>query len=162
MYSTEWGVYQLKKVIVLLFFASLSLQLLNGANVHAASPVKVWLQVMDSCKQALPGANFTLIKPNGSSVNMGPSAGKRRVTVSSSSCPLQRGNCRTVPTGCLSWAIIPPVSGITTYHIVEKSTWDASDRFYENPPGATSFTGFVPCNGGSACRSESATFSVDA
>ncbi len=152
----------MKKVILLLFFASFSLQLLNGANVHAASAVEVWLQVMDSCKQALPGANFTLINPNGSSVDMGPSAGKKRVTVSSGSCPLQRGNCQKVPTGCLSWAITPPMSGIATYHIVEKSTWNASDGFYENPSGATSFTGFVPCNGGSACRGESATFAVDA
>jgi hypothetical protein len=160
--SRELGVHRLKKVIALLFFVSLSVQLLNVTSVHAASSVKVWLQVMDSCRQALPGANFMLIKPNGSSVNMGPSAGKQRVTVSSGSCPLQRGNCQKVSTGCLSWIITPPSSGMVTYHIVEKSTWDASDKFYENPPGATSFTGFVPCNGGSACRGESATFAVDA
>ena len=152
----------MKRVIVLLLFASFSLQLLHGKNVHAASSVKVWLQVMDSCRQALPGANFTLIDPSGSSVDMGPSPGKRRVTVSSGSCPVQRGNCQKVPTGCLSWDVEPPASGTATYRIVEKSTWNASDGFYENPPGATSFTGFVPCNGGSSCRGQTATFTVDA
>ncbi len=160
--AQDWEGIRLKKVILFLFFASFSLQLLNGANVHATSPVKVWLQVMDSCKQALPGANFTLINPSGSSVDKGPSPGKKRVTVSPGSCPLQRGNCQKVSTGCLSWDITPPASGTATYRIIEKSTWDASDGFYENPPGPTSFTGFVPCNGGSACRSQTATFTVDA
>ena len=147
---------------MLLLFASFSLQLLNGANVHAVGSVKVWLQVMDSCRQALPGANFTVIGPNNSSMDIGPSPGKKRVTVSSGSCPVQRGNCQRVSTGCLSWNINPPVSGIATYRIIEKPTWNASDGFYENPPRATRFTGFVPCNGGSACRSQTATFTVDA
>jgi hypothetical protein len=160
--AQDWEGICLKKVIVLFLFASFSLQLLHGTNVHAAGPVKVWLQVMDSCRQALPGANFTLIDPSGSSVDKGPSPGKRRATVSSGSCPVQRGNCQRVPTGCLSWDIQSPVSGTATYRIVEKSTWNASDGFSENPPGATSFTGFVPCNGGSACRSQTATFTVDA
>ncbi len=152
----------MKKVIVLFLLVSFSLQLLHGVNVHAAGSARVWLQVMDSCRQALPGANFTLIDPSGSSVDNGPSPGKRRVTVSSGSCPVQRGDCQGVPTGCLSWDIEPPVSGTATYLIVEKSTWDASDGFYENPPGTTSFTGFVPCNGGSSCRNQTATFTVDA
>src|SRR3989442_6878252 len=35
-------------------------------QVHAAgSSTRIWLQVMDSCKQALPSANFTLVTPNG-------------------------------------------------------------------------------------------------
>ena len=121
----------MKKVIVLFLLVSFSLQLLHGVNVHAAGSARVWLQVMDSCRQALPGANFTLIDPSGSSVDNGPSPGKRRVTVSSGSCPVQRGDCQGVPTGCLSWDIEPPVSGTATYLIVENSTWNASDRFYE-------------------------------
>jgi hypothetical protein len=131
-------------------------------KVHAATPSKtIWLQVMDSCKQALPGANFTLVAPDGTNVNAGPSAGTGRVTVSTGTCPLQRGNCLTVPTGCVSWLITPPTSGTATYTIQEKPTWDATDDFFENPPGATAFSGFVACNGGSACQKESATFTID-
>ncbi len=134
----------MKKVTALFLFASFSLQLLHGANVHAASSVRVWLQVMDSCRQALPGANFTLIDPSGSSVDMGPSPGKRRVTVSPGSCPVRRGNCQEVPTGCLSWDIEPPVSGTATYRIVEKSTWDASDGFCEILQGQQASQGLFP------------------
>jgi hypothetical protein len=134
----------------------------NTLQVHAASSSKrIWLQVIDSCKQALPGANFKLITPNGTKFNAGPSAGTHRVTVSSGTCPSQRGNCQRVPTGCVSWLITPPTSGVATYTIQEYPTWDATDGFYENPRGATAFTGFVPCNGGSACQRESATFTVN-
>src|SRR2546422_1342729 len=132
-------------------------------QVHAAgSSTRIWLQVMDSCKQALPSANFTLVTPNGKTVNAGPSAGTKRVTVSSGTCPLQRGNCLTVPTGCVSWLISPPTSGVATYTIKEHPTKDATDGFNENPPGATAFTGFVPCDGGSACQKESAKFTINA
>lgn len=136
---------------------------LNTPQVYAASAsTTIWLQVMDSCKQGLPGANFTLVAPDGTLHQAGPSAGTKRVTVSSGKCPLQRGNCKTVPTGCISWLITPPSSGVATYTIKENPTWNASDGFYENPSGATAFTGFVPCNGGSACQSESATFTINA
>ncbi len=146
---------------LLLLGILLSLLLMNVESVHAAGTVKVWLQVMDSCKQALPGANFTLVNPDGSTVNAGPSAGTSRVTVSSGTCPLQRGNCQTVSTGCLTWTIAVPTSGTATYMIKERPTFDAADGFNENPAGATSFTGFVPCNGGSACGTQTATFTVN-
>lgn len=113
-------------------------------------PVNVWVQVMDSCKQGLPGANFTLVAP-GQTTNAGPSAGTKRVTVSSGTCPLQRGNCQKVPTGCLTFSITPPSSGTASYMILENPTFNSSDGFYENPSGETPFTGFVPCTGGSAC-----------
>lgn len=129
----------------------------RAIQAHAAGSVTVWLQVMDSCKEALPKAKFTLVAPNGTSISTLTSAGTSRVTVSSGSCPLQRGNCATVPTGCVKW-VITPLAG--TYKIKEHSTFDATDGFYENPPGATAFTGFVPCNGGSACKKESATFTI--
>src|SRR5690348_18180070 len=107
-----------------------------------AGPLRVWLQVMDSCKQAIPGANFAVFNPDGSTVDIGPSSGNKRATVSSGSCPLQRGNCQKVTTGCLSWLVTPPAYGSATYHIAERATWVPSDGFYENPPGKTSFTGF--------------------
>src|SRR5262249_39271755 len=95
--------------------------------------------------QALPGANFTLVTPGGTSINAGPSAGIKRVTVSSGTCPLQHGNCQKVPTGCLSWIITPPSAGTARYTILENPTFNTQDGFYENP------SSFVPCNGGSAC-----------
>jgi hypothetical protein len=137
------------------FFALNTAQ--HTMQAQAASSVTVWLQVMDSCRQALPKAKFTLVAPNGTTISTLTSAGTSRVTVSSGSCPLQRGNCATVPTGCMKWIITPTLG---TYKIKEHSTFDATDGFYENPPGATAFTGFVPCNGGSACKNESATFTV--
>lgn len=127
-------------------------------QAHAAGSVTVWLQVMDSCKEALPGANFTLVEPNGTKINAGPSPGTTRKTVSSGTCPLQRGNCATVPTGCVKWVITPQTG---TYTINENPTPNPIDGgLLENPPGATKFTGFVPCNGGSACKKESATFTI--
>jgi hypothetical protein len=136
--------------------------LIKAETAHAATPATVWVQVMDSCRQALPGAKFQLVTPNGTSPTIKTSSGTKRVTVSSGgSCPLQRGNCEEVHTGCLSWTITPPSSGTKLYKIKEKPTFNKSDGFLENPPGTMSFTGYVPCNGGSACRSETATFSID-
>src|SRR5579859_5715363 len=40
-------------------------------SAHAAGTITVYLQVMDSCKQVLPSANFTLVTPDGSNVNTG-------------------------------------------------------------------------------------------
>lgn len=146
---------------LMVFGVICSFLLLGAGNVHATTgQVTVWLQVMDSCKQALPGANFTLVAPDGTNYNAGPSAGTKRVKVASGNCPLPRGNCQLVSTGCVSWTIMPPISGTDTYTIQENSTYDAMDGFFENPPGITAFTGFVPCNGGSACKSQSATFTI--
>lgn len=133
-------------------------------------PVTVWVQVMDSCRQGLPGASFNLIAPDGITIiKTETSAGTKRVTVSSGTCPLQRGNCQKVPTGCLmTFSIMPPSSGAASYTIQENPTFNAQDGFYENPSsGQTRFTGFVPCNGGSACGGaltppfESATFTIN-
>jgi len=158
----------LQRLIPLLFIAASLLSLASVGSAHAASTITVYLQVMDSCRQALPGANFTLVNPDSSTVNAGPSAGTKRVSVGSGTCPLSRGNCATVPTGCVTFAITPPGSGTATYTIKENPTFVALDGFYENPPGATSFSGFVPCNGGSACpgafnpaNAQSATFTVN-
>src|SRR5262249_2631242 len=79
----------------------------------------------------------------------------------SGACPLQHGNCWQVPTGCVSWSITPPGTGTSLYTIQENVTLNRKDGFYENPSGIAPFSGFVPCNGGSACRSESATFTID-
>jgi len=132
----------------------------HTTQAHAAGSVTVYLQVMDSCKQALPFAKFTLVAPNGTTIATGTSAGSSRVTVSSGTCVLQRGNCATVPTGCVKFIIASPTTG--TYKIKEHSTSVSVSgiSFLENPVWPTAATGFVPCNGGSACISESATFTI--
>ena len=129
-------------------------------QAHAAGSVTVWLQVMDSCRKALPYAKFTLVDPNGTPISTLKSAGSTRPTVSSSgTCPLQRGNCATVPTGCVHWTITP-ISG--TYTIKENSisVTLSGITFLENPKWPSASSGFVPCNGGSACQSEIATFTI--
>lgn len=128
-------------------------------QAHAAGSVTVWLQAMDSCKQALPFAKFTLVAPNGTTIATGTSAGTGRVSLSGT-CVLQRGNCVTVPTGCVKFTIASPTTG--TYKIKEHSTSVSVSgiTFLENPKWPTASSGFVPCNGGSACRGESATFTI--
>ncbi len=135
----------------------------HTVQVHAASTVTIYLQAMDSCKEALPYAKFTLVAPNGTTSTL-TSAGTKRVTVASGTCPLQRGNCTiSNHTGCVSWQITPPTSGVATYKIKEQSTSKivSGITFLENPAWPTAATGFVPCNGGSACQSESATFTIN-
>ncbi len=105
----------------------------HTTQAHAAGSVTVYLQVMDSCKQALPFAKFTLVAPNGTTIATGTSAGSSRVTVSSGTCVLQRGNCATVPTGCVKFIIASPTTG--TYKIKEHSTSVSVSgiSFLENP-----------------------------
>ena len=151
---------------LVLFAASGYLKASEYLKIEAAhassSSVTVWLQVMDSCKRAIPGANFILVTPGGSRINAGPSSGiSSRTVLSFGNCPLSRGNCLQVPVGCLSWTITLPSSGTDRYTIFENATFNASDGFFENPSGPAPFTGFVPCNGGSACTYESATFTVN-
>ncbi len=126
---------------------------LMGGVAHAqpmqTGVVTVWLQVMDSCQQALPGAMVRLYSKMTGSEQAGPTPGTRPVTVASagSKCPLQRGNCVTVPsqTGCVSWTIPVPASGTVSYHIYQVAAPN----------------GYVDCTGGSACRSEYASFTVN-
>ncbi len=94
-----------------------------------------WIQVMDSCKQALPGALFSY-KVNGKTIKVGPTPGAKPVTIASGAgCPLQRGNCVNFTTGCLSFNIPIPSSGTKTYIIKETK----------------SPSGYMPCTGGSVC-----------
>jgi hypothetical protein len=109
----------------------------HAVRLHAAGPsTTFWLQTMDSCQQAIPGASFKL---QGSKLHIakGPGPGTGPVTVGSvnGNCPLQRGNCSAVPTGCLSWSIPVPARGSVTYKITETSA----------PAN------YVYCTGGSVC-----------
>ena len=113
----------------------------------ATTTVTVWLQTMDSCRQAIPGAYFTL-RGNGLYIVEGPGPGTGPKTVGSGNCPLQRGDCVTVPTGCLSWTLPVPSTGSMTYKIKE----------------TTHPKGYVPCDGGSVCPGgpEVVTLTIDA
>jgi hypothetical protein len=121
----------------------------STVEVAASGTATVWLQTMDACQQAIPGAGFTLSSTSLSQV-AGPGKGAKPVTVAAApgGCPLQRGNCTTVPslTGCVSWNVPIPDTGTVTYSIRQSRT----------PKG------YVPCTGGSACRDESVQLSVDA
>jgi len=88
---------------------------------------------MDSCRQAFPGAKYVLTG-HGLQLYKGPAPGSRLVTVGSGTCPLQRGNCVTVPTGCVSWTISIPSSTLT--YKIKETYWPS---------------GYVPCTGGSVC-----------
>jgi len=125
---------------------------LTGGVVHAqatqSSTVTVWLQVMDSCQQALPGATVSLSGKATGTEQAGPTPGTKPTTVASAhgKCPLQRGNCATIArqTGCVSWAIPIPTSGTATYTISQVAAPN----------------NYAPCTGGSACRNEYASFIV--
>ncbi len=105
----------------------------------------VWIQTMDSCKQALGGAAY-VVGGSGVSITVTtPSGGAGSVGVSAG-CPLQQGNCRA-GRGCASFT----APGPGTYTIRQTVT----------PPGnVTNPEGYAPCEGGSACRSEEATLTV--
>src|ERR671933_355772 len=100
------------------FLMVLLLSLVSFLGMGATSvPVRVasttttfWLQTVDSCREAIPGASFVLTG-NGLNITKGPGPGTKPRTVGSGSCPIQRGNCVKVPTGCLSWDIPIPSSG---------------------------------------------------
>jgi hypothetical protein len=100
----------------------------------AGSTSTFWVQTLDSCRHAVPGAYFVL-QGNGLYDLKGPGSGTKEANVGSGSCPVQRGNCQTVPVGCVSWDVPIPASGSATYTITEKSP----------PPN------FIPCTGGSVC-----------
>ncbi|HLZ56079.1 MAG TPA: VCBS repeat-containing protein [Ktedonosporobacter sp.] len=97
--------------------------------------VTFWTQKLDSCRQTLPGADFTL-SGNGLVITEGPTPGDKPVTVRyGGSCPIPRGNCLTIATGCLAWQIPIPAVGMASYTITE----------IQAPAG------YVPCLGGNRC-----------
>ncbi len=100
---------------------------------------------MDSCRQAIPGASYTLTG-NGLNLQQGPATGSRHTVSSGGGCPLQGGNCQTVPVGCVRFDVPIPGSGSMSYVVSESQT----------PAG------YVPCNGGSACLGQIANLVIDA
>ena len=122
--------------------------LAGGSGASAAGGATVWVQTMDSCKQALGAAAYVLSGGGVSLTAQSPSAQKARVA-STSGCPLEQGDCARATTGCLSFTGVP--GGTFTLRQTRAPAADNS-----NPEG------YAPCEGGSACRSEVASVTVTA
>lgn len=114
-----------------------------SAQTTTTHTARFWLQAIDSCRQAIPGARFQ-INGHGFNVAAGPTPGTKPRNVGPGTCPIQRGNCVTVPTGCVSWNVPIPASGSLTYKITETAA----------PPN------YVPCTGGSVCPGGPVTVAV--
>jgi hypothetical protein len=114
-----------------------------SAGSTAAS---VWLQTMDSCKQALGGAAYQLVGP-GLDMRLTTPSHTKQLVASSSTCPLQQGNCSSISTGCVQFAGLPPGS----YRIHETVPPKGDNS---NPEG------YAACNGGSACQSQEVDLTV--
>jgi hypothetical protein len=108
----------------------------------------IWVQTMDSCKQALGGATYVLSGAGVSATATTPAGGPGSVGPATG-CPLEQGSCGAQGHGCVSFAI--PAPG--TYTLRPTTT---------PPANATNPEGYAPCEGGSACRSEVATVTVGA
>ncbi len=119
-----------------------------GAPLVAAGSsgsATVWLQTMDSCKQALGGAGYQVV---GDGVDLRlTTASATKQSLSSSTCPLQQGDCSSIRTGCLQIPNLAP----GTYRIHELKTPKADTS---NPEG------YAACNGGSACQRQDVDLTV--
>jgi hypothetical protein len=115
-------------------------------NAKAASS-SVWIQTMDSCKNSIGGATYE-VAGAGITVTTPASSPSPVVTgPTQPACPLEQGNCTSATRGCVSFAT--PAPG--TYTIYETG---------EPPANATNPQGYAPCEGGSACQSETASLTV--
>jgi hypothetical protein len=125
--------------------------LLSGMGAAAASgpSTSVTIQTMDSCERALGSAQYVLT--DGARVNItARTPAHASQMVASGTCALQQGNCATFTTGCAQFLAVPYPG---TYTFLETVT----------PPGnASNPEGYAPCNGGSACRSQKGTVTIDA
>lgn len=117
----------------------------SGAT-KAVRSVTIWVQTMDSCRHALPGAHQTVHRPGGLTFVVGPSRGIKRASVGTSPCPAPRGNCVVTGVGCISFRVPVPAKVPARYTITQSAAQAAPHT--------------VPCNGGSACHGESALFIV--
>jgi hypothetical protein len=125
--------------------------LLSGVGGAAASgpTTSITIQTMDSCERALGSAQYVLTDGAGVNITATTPAHSSQ-TVASGTCALQQGNCATFTTGCGQFLAVPYPG---TYSVSETVT----------PPGNTSNPeGYAPCNGGSACRSQKGTVTIDA
>ncbi len=119
----------------------------NCAGVPPPTSAKVWIQTFDSCAQTTGGASYSVTDSSGTVIASGTATtGPQQSVPHPNGCPAQGGNCQLYTTGCISFALPVPASGTATYRVDETAA-----------P-----SGYVPCEGGSACRLEFATITVDA
>ncbi len=118
----------------------------SSVPASATATASFWLQTMDSCKQALGGADYELTG-GGVDQTVSTPSDRPHAVAPASGCPLQQGDCVTTTVGCVEFTDIPP--GV--YKIIQRTT---------PPPNPTNPEGYAPCEGGSACQSEVANVTV--
>jgi len=104
------------------------------------------LQNLDSCRQAIGGGTFELKDSGGNVIQTQSAPAAAPVTVShASGCPIQGSSCVAFSTGCVTFTLDIPASGTSTFTIVQ----------------TVAASGYLTCNGGSACQSETMTITLD-
>jgi hypothetical protein len=100
----------------------------QGANVQAKfrpilvqEPVTVWIQVFDSCQQAVGGEQLWVTGNGLDEMQLVPHTQRERtVDRVNGHCPLEYGNCLKMQDwGCTTIDLPVPVTGSLTYTIVE-------------------------------------------
>ncbi len=115
----------------------------NHHSTSHTSKVTVWIQVTDSCKQALSGATFT-VKGPGIDSTTAPTTGtipRGLPGYINGQCPIQQGVCINFTTGCTSIILPVPISGTVIYKITVART---AHKYGTN-------LRYAICDGGSAC-----------
>jgi hypothetical protein len=115
----------------------------SAKEYSRSKTVIVWIDVTDSCKQALSGATFKVTGPGINRVTA-PTTGTKPQSLPgyvNGKCPIQRGTCVSVATGCTSTTLNVPTSGIAVYQITVAKT----------ATGYGTNLSYAICEGGSAC-----------
>jgi hypothetical protein len=115
-----------------------------------AGAFQVVVQTMDSCRSGLQGATYEIDDANGHLV---ATAGTKSATnspgsIGGNTCVVQQGDCATTSKGCTVFAALPAGD----YRL--KETWTPV-KSNTNPDG------YAPCNGGSACRWQTADITIN-
>src|SRR5579859_624315 len=93
---------------------------LTATPTPPSSTVKVWVQTLDVCREALPGAIFVLQGHGLSLTRQAADPDSEPVPISTAGpCPLSHGNCVTVSAGCVSWDLPVPAMGMEIYTVTE-------------------------------------------
>jgi hypothetical protein len=130
----------------------------RAVTTHAKT-VTVWIQVTDSCKQALAGGTFRVNGPGITNVITKPSSGTALQSLKSKKCPVQHGTCVKFATGCTTATLNVPASGIATYTITIQQPAPGRQQT-KNPDYGENWT-YAVCQGGSDCsKREVATVHV--
>jgi hypothetical protein len=105
---------------------------------------QVTVQNLDSCKIAVGGGTFQLFNSSNTLLST-QTTGLGTYNFTGKPCPHVGGSCVVTSSGCATFSLAVPSSGTATYTIKQSA-----------PP-----SGYLPCEGGSACRSEIITLTID-